>query len=506
MRAQSAKAQGSGTNRSCRGSTRAFSVKKALSFLESSRIYGGRSGEISSVTCDSRKVVPGACFVAITGEGTDGHRYVSEAAISGAKLLVVERAVSVPESATVAVVRNSRKAAAVLADAFHGHPSHALDVVGITGTHGKTTTTYMLRHIMQFAGVSSGMLTTVKYDTGLQIMNASQTTPGPVRLNELLADAVQAGIEVMPMEVSSHALCQHRVTGVRFSGAAFTNLASDHLDYHKTREAYREAKSKLFEMLRPEAFCALNADDVNWEYYADRTSARTVTYSVREEADLQGRVRAADVSGVKLDLIHEGRRRPVNLGLLGIHNVENALAAAACALSLGVEETAVAEALNVFPGVAGRLQRIETGNGLAVFVDYAHTAGSLATVLSNVKPFSRGRLIVVFGAGGDRDRSKRPRMAQAVQRYADFSVLTSDNPRSEDPMEIIKEVQVGFGGSNSHLIEPDRQKAIEAALDRAVSGDVVVIAGKGHEDYQIFADRVEHFDDSEVVREILGNR
>ncbi len=481
-----------------------LSIQDALSLLRSSRVYGARSGEITDVTCDSRKVTPGACFVAVNGERVDGHNYVAAAGAAGAKLFVVERAVAVGRGATMVVVKDSRKAAAVLAAEFHGRPSEALDVIGITGTHGKTTTSYIIRHIMNFSGRKSGMLTTVEYDTGSQVLKASQTTPDAVRLNQLLSEALSAGVKVMPVEVSSHALCQQRVTGLKFRGAVYTNLASDHLDYHKTRDAYREAKAKLFEMLEPDAFCALNADDANWEYYANRTLARVLTYSAGKAADVSGQVDCADIHGVKFGLVHGGASYPVRLGLVGLHNVENALGAAASAIALGMEAGEVAAALSAFPGVPGRLERVETENGFGVFVDYAHTDGALATVLSNVKPLVRGRLIVVFGAGGDRDRGKRSRMGRAVERYADFVVLTSDNPRSEDPMRIIKEVQAGFRQTNSRLVRPDRREAIETALGMARTGDVVLIAGKGHEDYQVFANRMEYFDDREVVQETLG--
>jgi UDP-N-acetylmuramoyl-L-alanyl-D-glutamate--2,6-diaminopimelate ligase len=480
-----------------------FSVQRALAVLQSCRVYGRRSGELSMVTCDSRRVGQDACFVAISGEKTDGHDYVPAAAAAGARLFVVEHAVAVPRDATMVITGDARKAAALLAAEFYGNPSTRLDVVGITGTHGKTTTTYMLRHIAASAGLRAGMLTTVRYDSGRRSMKAPQTTPDSILLNELLAEAAGSGVRVMPMEVSSHSLCQHRVTGIDFRGALFTNLASDHLDYHQTREAYREAKGRLFEMLRPDAFCVLNADDVNWTYYADRTSARVMTYSARQVGDVQGCIRSADVRGVEFDLLYRGERHPVRQKLLGIHNVENALGAAACALSLGLEAAEVAAALESFPGVPGRLESMGNGQGFSVFVDFAHTDGSLATVLSNLKPYVRGRLILVFGAGGDRDRTKRPRMAEAAARFADFSILTSDNPRSENPQEIIAQIRTGFRNGAAYTIEPDRRKSIFAAVNMARPGDVVLIAGKGHEDYQIFADRVEHFDDREVVREAL---
>lgn len=484
---------------------RGFTVSDAISLLAPASVSGTRYGVIAGITCDSRDVVPGACFVAVAGEKTDGHRYIPQAAARGATLFVAAHHVELPtDVATVAVVEDTRKTAAILASAFYGHPSEQLDLIGITGTHGKTTTAYMLRHIAQFAGLKAGMLTTVQYDTGARRVGARRTTPDAIRLNQLLREAVDAGVEVMPMEVSSHGLCQHRVTGLKFRGAVFTNLSSDHLDYHKTHEAYREAKAALFEGVEgPDAFCAVNVDDLNWTYYAGRTRAHVVTFSTWRIAHVKGRISSADVESVKFDLVYRRFRCPVSLLLLGVHNMENALGAATCALELGISVQDIAAALNTFPGVPGRLERIETGRGFSVFVDFAHTDGSLATMLANVKPFVSGKLIVVFGAGGDRDKGKRPRMARAAATYADIPVLTSDNPRTEDPMKIIAEVEAGFQAGERHLVVPDRREAIEVALALAGPGDVVVIAGKGHENYQIFSDRTEHFDDCEVVREAL---
>jgi len=481
-----------------------FSIREALSLLDPLCVNGGRSGVITDIASDSRKVIPGACFVAVNGVSVDSHRFIPSALKSGASLVVAEKEVEISGAVTLAIVGDSRKALGRLSTAFYGYPANFLRLIGVTGTHGKTTTTYIIKHIAEHAGLKSGMLTTVQYDTGASIVQASQTTPDAVRLNKLLSEALEAGAEVMPMEVSSHSLCQQRVAGLRFRGAVFTNLASDHLDYHKTSEAYREAKAALFENLERKAFCVLNADDDNWRFYAKRTSAQVLTYSIKREADFKAVVRAADVSGVSFELVCHGRSYPVMLGLLGIHNIENALGAAACAISLGINPSSVAAALSDFDGVPGRLERIETGRDFSVFVDYAHTDGALETVLSNVKPFVKGRLIVVFGAGGDRDRGKRPRMARAAEKYADVCILTSDNPRSEDPIEIIREVESGFVRKNTHVVKPDRREAIETSLYHAQGGDVVVVAGKGHENYQIFADRTEHFDDREVVREILG--
>ncbi len=486
----------------------ALSIRRILDVISPLEVTGPRAGFVTDVTCDSRKVTPCGCFVAIKGEKLDGHHYTPQALAAGATLFVVERAIQFAHKATVAVVENARKAAALIACEFYRHPSRELDLVGITGTHGKTTAAYMIRHIAEFAGRTAGMLTTVKYEYADSTFPALQTTPGPIRLNQMLREAVQSGVQIMPMEVSSHSLCQHRVRGLNFRAGVFTNLGRDHLDYHLTHEAYRKAKARLFEMLDSKAFCVLNADDPNWIYYAGQTCARVVTYSARRAANVKGHITSASVDGVKFDLVTRGGAHRVNLCIPGTHNVENALTAAACGLSLGIDCRTVAEALSTFPGVPGRFERVEIRaeeRGLRVFVDYAHTAGALETVLSDVKPFVQGRLIVVFGAGGDRDKGKRPRMAKASQEHADFSIVTSDNPRTEDPMQIIRQIQAGFAGERSYTIRPDRREAIKTALAMARKGDVVVVAGKGHEDYQIFADRVEHFDDREVVRETLSN-
>jgi UDP-N-acetylmuramoyl-L-alanyl-D-glutamate--2,6-diaminopimelate ligase len=275
------------------------------------------------------------------------------------------------------------------------------------------------------------------------------------------------------------------------------------MDYHATVEDYRAAKGILFEMLEPGAVCVLNADDPNWEYYSSRTRGRVVSCSLGCGGDVRGVVRKAGVEGVCFDLVYGGKSWPVEMGVPGVHNVRNALGAAACMISLGAAARDVAPALETFGGVPGRLERLGGGD-FDVFVDYAHTDGALETVLSSIKPLVRRRLIVVFGAGGDRDRGKRPRMAAAVERHADLAVLTSDNPRSEDPLSIIAGVRSGFERRDSFVVKPDRREAIGYALAAAGRGDVVVIAGKGHEDYQVFADRVEHFDDREVAREILS--
>ncbi len=488
----------------CTGS-RGIPVMEVLRLLAPLGAGGPRDGFIADVTCDSRMAVPGSCFIAIDGEKVDGHAFVPAAVRNGASTIILQRPCSIPSHVTAVLVEDTRRAAALLACAFYGKPSEKLDLVGITGTHGKTTTAYMLRHIAEFSGRKAGMLTTVEYDTGVTVVSAPQTTPDPISLNRMLAEAADSGARVMPMEVSSHSLCQHRVTGLKFRAAVFTNLASDHMDYHKTHDAYREAKAKLFDMLSPEAFGILNADDANWKFYASRSRGRTTTYSARDEADVRGFVRHADIRGISFDLACRGRVYCVQLPLPGIHNVENALGAASAALALGIEPEEVAAGLSSFAGVPGRLERIRTDKDIDVFVDFAHTDGSLATVLASIRPYVTGGLIVVFGAGGDRDRGKRPRMARTAQTHADFCILTSDNPRSEDPMQIIAGVEQGFTAKDKYLVRPDRREAIATAVRMAMPGDVVVIAGKGHENGQIFADRVEQFDDREVVREALAN-
>jgi len=467
--------------------------------------------EVRRVVEDSRRAQDGDCFVAVRGTATDGHRYIAQAVAAGCTAVVCEDPTAVPPGTARAVVADTRRAIGPLAQAALGWPSRRLRVVGVTGTNGKTTFTYLLREILAAVGRRVGLFGTVVYDTTARTARARTTTPGAVELAELMAEAAAAGATDLLMEVSSHALDQRRTDGIELAVGVFTNLTLDHLDYHGTMEDYAAAKRRLFESLRPGATAVLNRDDPHSEEMASAAGEGTAKlwYGLSPAADLYAQVRAVDLSGSRFVINWAGRSAEVATALVGRHNVLNCLAAAAAAVALGVELEVIASALGRVSCVPGRLQRVPAEVPFHVLVDYAHTDDALKNVLSALAPIKGdGRLILVFGCGGDRDRTKRPRMAAVAEGYADHIFVTSDNPRSEEPMAIIEEILTGFSalGRSKLRVEPDRRKAIAAALDAARPGDVVLIAGKGHEDYQIIGSRRVHFDDLQTAGELLRRR
>ena len=481
-------------------------LSAVISRLEPVLLLNSWDREITGVACDSRCVEYGNLFVAIRGFRVDGSHFVSDAVKRGAVAVISEKTLRLPDSVAQIVVTDARKATAFAADAFYRFPSRKVKVLGVTGTTGKTTTVYMIHHILNACGKIADMFTTVKYQFAGESVLAPQTTPDPITLTRMISGSSNSGAEYIAMEVSSHALCQGRVEATRFHCAVFTNLASDHLDYHITPEEYRDAKANLFQKLSPTDWAILNADDPASKYYAERTRAKITKYSTKDSADVTARVLDSTVNGLMFDLTANGASVRVALPVMGLHNVQNALAATSACLVCGLSITEIGSALSSFAGVPGRLQRIETGCDFSVFVDYAHTESALAAVLANLRPFTESRLIVVFGCGGDRDRTKRPEMARVAERFADLCIVTSDNPRSEEPQAIIREIVAGFANKEKYLVEEDRRKAIRLSLSLAKKGDMVLIAGKGHENYQIFADRTEHFDDCEVVRDSISER
>jgi UDP-N-acetylmuramyl-tripeptide synthetase len=476
-------------------------LAQILEHIGEHRVTGDAGVEVRSVTADSRAVKKDALFAAINGCSCDGHEFVSDAVSRGAAVLLVQR----PMDADVpqVIVPDTRIALARAADAFFGKPSDALKVVGITGTNGKTTTAYLLRAILEHAGVRTGLLGTIEYITGGKAAPAGTTTPDAVTLHGALAKMVRFGDEAAVMEVSSHALDQERAAAVRFDAAVFTNLSGDHLDYHRDMDAYCAAKAKFFSSLGADAKVILNADDDASHEMARAAKCPVLWYGIEKDADFSARVESETLRGTGVSARLRGEGVRFTLPLPGRFNVRNALAAAASASVLGVETAVIARALGDFAGVPGRLQRVDAPAPFTVFVDYAHTDDALINVLQAVRPLAKGRLIAVFGCGGDRDRTKRPRMAAAAEKFADLAVLTSDNPRTEDPDAIIADAEKGFSKNARYMKVTGRADGIRAAIGEAGEGDVVVIAGKGHEDYQILADRTIHFDDREVAREIM---
>lgn len=467
--------------------------------------------EPSSLTDDSRSVEPGCCFVAIRGNGIDGHTFVSDAEAAGAAVIVIDRDVPVPRGVVCVRVVDSREALARLAAAYYGlrgGSASDLRLVGVTGTNGKTTVTWLLRSILRAAGQTTALIGTIEYDLVTERRAAPLTTPGALSLCRHLADARDAGAACAVLEVSSHALDQHRCDGLAFQAGVFTNLSGDHLDYHRTMEAYGRAKRRLFDLVNTDGTAILNLDDPMGSSLARNVNRRVVTYGLEAStADVTARDTRLERRGTFFVMQGRSFETPVHLPLPGEHNMANALAAAATAEAMGVTPTAIRAGLEQATAVPGRLQRVEPDDWpFSVLVDYAHTDGALASVLSALKPLTSGRLTCVFGCGGDRDRSKRPRMAAAVGRFADVAYVTSDNPRSEDPQEIIDSILPGFDSASTCRVEVrvDRRRAIEDAIRDARPGDVVLIAGKGHERYQLVGDRVLPFDDATVARRCLG--
>ena len=467
-----------------------------------------------SLKDDSRAVAKGDGFVAVRGVAVDGHRYLEAAAEAGAGVLIVEAGIPLPDGLErrIPVIRvaDSRVALARLAAAYHGlRPPGpgALRLIGITGTNGKTTVSWMVRSILRAAGRKAGLIGTIGYDLVGEREKAPLTTPGPLRLCACLARAAQAGAEDMVLEVSSHALDQHRCDGLTFAAGLFTNLSGDHLDYHETMDRYKAAKRRLFSELSDDALAVVNVDDPVGEEMARATHAAVIRYGLESsQAQVRARIKSLDLKETRFFLTGCRFEAPLRLSLIGRHNVANALAAAATAEALGIEFDAICAGLEGLTGVPGRLEQVQPVDWpAAVYVDYAHTDDALDNVLSVLRPLTSGRLICVFGCGGDRDRGKRPRMARVVQRWADLAWVTSDNPRSEDPEAIIKDIMPGFapGGDCRVAVDANRRTAIEAAVAQAGAGDAVLIAGKGHEDYQLVGSEVLQFDDREVAREAI---
>lgn len=449
-------------------------------------LHAAPSPEVTAVVDDSRRVGPGALFCCVRGAARDGHRFAADAVAAGASALLVDHVLDV--GVAQVVVEDVRVATGRVAAAFHGHPSRAMEVVGITGTNGKTTTAWLLRSILEASGRQTEMIGTLTSEPG-----APPTTPDATVLQAKLAAMRDRGVDAVAMEVSSHALAQSRVEGTRFRVGVFTNLSRDHLEFHDTMEDYFAAKARLFEPGRT-VVGVVNGDDPHGQLLLDASRIPTRAYSLRDVDDL--------VVGATSTCTWRGRRLVVPLA--GTFNVSNALAAAAVALELGIDEDVIVAGIAGSPQPPGRFERIEVGQAFTVVVDYAHTPDALEGVLREAAVLAgTGRVIAVFGAGGDKDRGKRPMMGEVAGRLADAVVLTSDNPRSEDPVAIIAEILTGVGGAADVTVEVDRRAAIRLALRQATPGDVVVIAGKGHETTQVIGGRALPFVDRDVVSEEL---
>jgi len=483
---------------------------------------------IAGIACHSKQVRSGDLFIAIDGETTDGHRFIGEAIARGAAAVIAQRPLATfsrsgigatvlrTQGASAAssrpcpcvLVRDSREALVQIATRFYGHPSRKLRLIGVTGTNGKTTTTYLLKAILETTGFRAGLLGTIVYQIGDRMVPSTNTTPGPLELARLFAQMAGEGLQWCAMEVSSHALAQGRVDGLEFEAAIFTNLGSDHLDYHKTRDAYAAAKRRLFEYLRPDGVAVLNADDAYGRVLAETIPQRTVvTYGMERPAKVSVKHVTCTWQGTALVLDTPWGVVPLTTPLVGRHNVWNIAAASSALLALGVPPDAIQHGLAPLACVPGRLERVPGDTEFTVVIDYAHTADALRLVLLSLRELTRGRLVVVFGCGGNRDQTKRPVMGKMASLLADHVVLTSDNPRGEDPLEIIRQIQAGFPpGFHQFDVVPDREQAIVAALSSARRDDTVLVAGKGHEAYQQFDHIAVPCSDRDIVERWVGAR
>ena len=488
-------------------------LKLILPKKQVKEIHGSGDLEIASLCCDSRKAQPGALFFAIPGVHADGHNFIGQAIDNGAVAIVVERVVSdLPANVTCVVVDNVRESLSLVASLFYRQPTLKLKLAGITGTNGKTTTAYLLKHLCERAMLRCGLIGTVRHEVADEIVPSTRTTPESLDLQALFARMCDAGCKAAVMEVSSHAIAMGRIHKLEFDVAVFTNLTQDHLDFHGSLETYFETKASLFTSHLPSqpkkrGVAVINIDDrYGAELYARvAKTMRVITYGVGNRADFRASNFKTELAGTSYQLDAQGRSYLVRLPLIGKFNIYNSLAALAAGYVLGIQPRAAVLSLASAPHVPGRLELVTAKRNYQVFVDYAHTDDALHNVLRTLRDLNPSRLIVVFGCGGDRDRAKRALMGRAAEVGSDYAIITSDNPRSENPEEIIRDVEAGFHGNKYEKIV-DRALAIRRAISMAQMRDIVLIAGKGHERYQEFAHETIPFDDAELAHAAIDAR
>ena len=475
-----------------------------LSELAGATAHEKRTGEdvpVASLQYNSRKVGKGDVFCCIVGTFSDGHAYAAQAVEAGAAALVVERELPLPVPQVV--VKNTRIAMAEMAAAFYGYPARGMRIVGVTGTNGKTSTTYMLKAIAEQCGWKVGLIGTIRNLIGERIIDTERTTPESVDLQRILREMKDEGVDLVVMEVSSHSLDQRRVHGIEFETAIFTNLTQDHLDYHKTFENYLAAKMRIFRQARQ---AVVNRDDPHAETILNALTIPYKTFGIREQADISASEIDITTRGVQFDMHCEPGNVRMYVPIPGLFSVFNAMGAAAAALQLGISLPAIKNGIETMGSVSGRLEPLPTGGrNFTVLLDYAHTPDALENILKTARGFAKGRIVTLFGCGGDRDHAKRPIMGEIAGRFSDFLVVTSDNPRTEDPMAIIEAVLEGVHKSGCpHIVVENRYEAIRYALKHAEPEDVIILAGKGHENYQEVGGGKRHFDEKEIVAELLG--
>ncbi len=464
---------------------------KLKELLKDIEYIGNADIEIASIECDSRNVKEGSVFVCIKGYETDGHIYAKDCENKGASVIIVEDDVDV--SCPVIKVKNTRQTLAVICSRFHGEPSKEFKLVGITGTNGKTTTTYLIKTILESVGKKVGLIGTNQNLIGDKVIPTERTTPDAFTLQKIFRQMADAKCDVVVMEVSSHALYLDRVFDCDFDVGVFTNITQDHLDFHKTMENYLMAKAKLFTMCKNGV---VNHDDIKSEYILSNATCPIMTYGIDEEAD----IKAEDINMTAKGVEFNAMGMNFTLAIPGKFSVYNALSAIGTCKALGLNNEEISKGLAMAKGVRGRAQVVDLGYDFTVIIDYAHTPDGIENILSTVRGFAKGRVVILFGCGGDRDNKKRPIMGEAASRLADFCVVTSDNPRTEEPSEIIKQILVGVKGE--HIVIENRREAIEYAVRNAKKDDVIVLAGKGHETYQTIGKTNIHFDEEEILYEI----
>ncbi len=479
-------------------------IRKVLKHVKVRAGENIRNVDINRITDDSREVLPGDLFVALKGYSLDASKFVGFALDAGAKAIVTDREFDSRPGITKILVDDTRLALSTIAGNFYGHPSRKLKVVGITGTNGKTTVSYLAESIIKASGGAAGVIGTINYRLKGKTLPAINTTPGALALQGMLREMVESNTGYAVIEVSSHSLDQGRVDNILFDVGVFTNLTGDHLDYHKTAANYFKAKKRLFDKLKTEGSAVLNIDDSKAASLKKSIKNRVITYGAKDRCDVGAIDIALSMDGTRFTVCTPDTRFNIRTKLIGIHNVSNILAAASIAIALKIPEEAIVEGITSMERVPGRLEAVNAGQQFKVFVDFAHTEDALFNVLGFLKDIAKGRIVTVFGCGGNRDRTKRPLMGKVACKYSDHVIVTSDNPRLEEPGAIIREIESGIKGKFlNYDVVPDRKEAIAKALGSASKDDIIVIAGKGHESYQIIKDDLIPFDDRKVALSIL---
>ena len=489
-------------------------IQQLAQIVEGATIIGDKETIITGIEHDSRKAETGTLFVCIKGMHVDGHKFISQAVNAGAKAILTTReTVEVPAGVAILRVPDLNKALDTIVPYFHDYPARSMRIIGITGTNGKTTTSYITRAILRAAGYRVGLIGTIQIMIEDEVYPIHNTTPDVVELQHTLAIMRDKGMDYVVMEVSSHALDQDRVAGIEFDTAVFTNLTQDHLDYHKTLENYMLAKAKLFDKVSEAGVkngktAVVNIDDAAGKVMLEHAKCRHITYAIDKKADLRATAINVLASGANFTLNNESfGKMPLKLHITGIFNVYNVMSAVGAALAENIESAVIAKVLQEFTSVPGRFELVKAGQDFSIIVDYAHTPDGVENVLKTARKIAKKKIIAVFGCGGDRDRTKRPIMGRLAAELADVVIATSDNPRSEDPEFILNEVETGVKekiGNKQHEKIVDRRQAIFRAVALAQTDDIVVILGKGHENYQILKDKTIHFDDKEVAREAVA--